>query len=147
MDENSETIIWGPEKEGVWQDFFVMAAGWSDRFVIYADNRMEYLFSQMRELQLIKGLAEHIRSVAMCCSFRLSQVDIYEHDGRFDESGADGFIWANPNENTIYFKNPVIFRFPVSKIYPYNKYGIEGLAVEIGGRDFYKMEDDVTRKN
>lgn len=57
MNENSQTVVWGPEKEGVWQDHFVMAAGWGDRFVIYADNRMEFLFSQMSELQLIKGLA------------------------------------------------------------------------------------------
>ncbi len=57
MNENSQTVVWGPEKEGVWQDHFVMAAGWGDRFIIYADNRMEFLFSQMSELQLIKGLA------------------------------------------------------------------------------------------
>jgi hypothetical protein len=147
MDENSETITWGPEKEGVWQDMFVMAAGWSDRFVIYADNRMEYLFSQMSQLQLIKGLAGTYTIRGNVLLFSVSQVDIYEHDGRFGGSGGYGLIWVNPKENTVYFKNPVILRFPVSKIYPYNKYGIEGLAMEIGGRELYKMEDDVTRKN
>ncbi|MBA2133687.1 YARHG domain-containing protein [Hydrogenispora sp. UU3] len=147
MDENSETIVWGPEKEGVWQDIFVMAAGWSDRFVIYSDIKIEFLFSQMSELQLIKGLAGTYTIRGNVLLFSVSQIDIYEHDARFQESGGDGFTWANPKENTIYFKDPVILRFPVSKIYTFNKFGIERLAVEIGGREFYKMADNVTLKN
>lgn len=35
MDENKKTIVWGPEKKGIWQDGYGVAAGWSDRFVIY----------------------------------------------------------------------------------------------------------------
>jgi len=76
MDENSETIVWGPEKEGVWQDIFVMAAGWNDRFVIYSDNKMEFLFSQMSELQLIKGLAGTYTIHGNVLLFSVSQVDI-----------------------------------------------------------------------
>lgn len=72
MEENSETIVWGPEKEGV----FVMAAGWSDRFVIYSDNKMEFLFSQMSKLQLIKGLAGTYTIHGNVLLFSISQVDI-----------------------------------------------------------------------
>lgn len=149
MNENSQTVVWGPEKEGVWQDHFVMAAGWGDRFVIYADNRMEFLFSQMSELQLIKGLAGTYEIRGNVLIFAVSQIDIYEQDGRFEESGGYGFTWLNPRENTIYFKNPIILRFPVSKIQAVNVYGIEDLwrlTVEIGGYTFYKMAEDVGEK-
>ena len=113
MDENSETITWGPEKEGVWQDMFVMAAGWSDRFVIYADNRMEYLFSQMSQLQLIKGLAGTytIRgNVLLFRSPRLIFMSTME-----GLAGREGMaLSANPKENTVYFKirSSLDFLFP-----------------------------------
>jgi hypothetical protein len=148
MDDKRKTITWGPEKEGVWQHGYGMAAGWSDRFVIYSDNRMEFLFSQMAELKLIESLVGTYSIRGNVLVFSVSQIDIYNHDAEYEYSSCDGFEWKNSVKNTVYFEKPLILRFPVSEILTENEYNIpDVLCVKIGGYVFYKKEEDVTKKN
>ena len=54
-DETKKNIIL-KNMEGVWQDYFIMAAGWSNRFVFYENKNAEFIFSQMRYIPLAQEM-------------------------------------------------------------------------------------------
>jgi hypothetical protein len=147
IDEDGELIKWGKEKEGVWQDFYGFAAGWGDRFVIYADNKIEYIYSQMRQLKVINRLVGTYEIKGNALEFKVTQIDIYDHDQVIEFSGGFGYQWMNSSSNTITFKIPEVLRFPISHIRKTNEYNDPDVySVMIGGTNFYRMEKDVSKK-
>ena len=150
MNENSATIIWGLEKEGVWQNGYGWASGWGDRFVIYSDNKIEFIYSQMEQLKTIERLVGTYEIKGNVLIFRVIQIEFYDHDQEIKFSGGFGYQWKNVSSNTITFKNPQIIKFPISQIQIKNKINMYDVPdiylVVIGGFDFYRMEKDVREK-
>jgi hypothetical protein len=146
--ENLPNIIWGNNKVGVWQTGIIMAAGWSDRFVIHSDNRLEYYYSQMRALPLINSMSGTYTIKGNVLEFRVNKVYYGIHHLGI-EYGINGYDWINDETNTITFEKPLVYKFPITSIST-KTFGRDGdlqrESITIGGQNYYKLSDDVNDK-
>jgi hypothetical protein len=148
MDESTKSIQWSSDKKGVWQLGYGMASGWGERFVIYDDNKIEYLYSQMRELQIIKGFSGEYIIKGNVLIIYVDKIVYIEHTPGYLKSDGIEYKWNEQKENSIVFAKPMVLKFPITPIRKENKYGMENvLSIEIGGSLFYQMSKDVNKKN
>ncbi len=147
MDEHCESIILGPEKEGIWQQGFGFTSGWGNRFVIYSNDEIEFIYSQMRQMPIIKRLAGTYKIKGNVLVFKVSEIDYYEHDQKVELSGGFGYQWLDGSDNTIIFKNSIVLKFPITELKNEVTYDMLNIySMMIGGLRFFRMEKDVNRK-
>jgi len=132
---------------GVWSSMFYMASGWPDRFVIYPNNRLEFIYSQMRELRVIYGLNGRYAIRGNVLIFTVTEITFFTNDSQLDYSGAFGYDWNQSDLNTMVLQNPIEYRFSVSGITVTNNGGWPQDTLIIGGKNFYRLSTDVNDKN
>jgi hypothetical protein len=152
MSENLKNIEWGADKEGIWQIMPRIASGWSDIFVIYKDDRMDYRFSSMRQLALLHALrgVYTIKGNVLLFSVKKIVVSTPGLDLDDEETGAFGLQWASENVSVVTFDPPIVLKFPITPIVTKNlgyepDFRADNIkeTITVGGTDFYKMSDDV----
>ena len=147
MNENQPNIIWNSnDKIGVWDWSIAMAAGWSDRFVIYQTNKLEYYFSQMTPLKISYGMDGTYTIKGNILEYRVTGIYIQNTGGIIDNA-ITGYSWGQSGENTIKFETPVIYKFPVTGIYikEYD-FGLKRETITIGGINFHRFTNNVNNK-
>jgi len=152
---------WGTEKErvGIWQDMSEIPSGWSNRFVVFPKNRMEYHISQMEHMKIYAGMAGAYSIKGNVLEFSVGEV-WYVMPPDFDISvGPGGYEWANYAKNSIKLEKNIIFKFPISDVSAYSKTDTIVLIknnserhthfrmerISIGGQWFYKKGDDPSK--
>ena len=155
--ETLSDIQWDKNKVGVWQDSEIVGSGWSDRFVIHSNNQLEYYYSQMRELNIINGIYGTYTIKGNVLIYSVSEIYYSMNGIEMEYSGAFGYDFKESKRNTIKLENPLVFKFPVSSITVKefdNKFKFEPEepdklkleTITIGGKNFYRMSDDVNEK-
>ena len=108
-DENKKNVNL-KSMEGIWQDYFIMADGWSNRFVFYSDNKLDFLYSQMRYIPLAKEMIGTYEIKGNVLIFNVKEIIYNSYTPKYDTIGFYD-IWEIPdNRNTVTFKNPLEFR-------------------------------------
>ena len=128
---------------GWWHDSPAAAAGYGQRFIFHPDNRLEFYFSQMKDIPIASRLngTYEIRGNVLIYSI----TEIYFYMNNADIHGYPwGYSWDNSTENKLTLEKPLVYKFSVSNIV--TKYWTSGLSREtitIGGHDFYKFPDEI----
>jgi hypothetical protein len=151
MNENSQNIILS-NTIGVWQTSPAMASGWSDRFVFHPANRLEFYFSQMRHVSLIFGTNGSYTIRGNVLIYSVTQMYIIMNNSEIIYIFF-GHQWEDTTLNIITFERPIVFKFPITNIetrsWTYDDSDeiiFSRETITIGGRDFFKMRDDVNDK-
>lgn len=155
-DETKKNVIL-KNMEGVWQDYFIMAAGWSNRFVFYGDNKLDFLYSQMRYIPLASEMIGTYEVKGNVLIFKVKEIIYNSYTPKYDTIGSND-IWEIPeNKNSITFKNPIEFKFPIKNFElnktwkeqnNYTKEEVEFTKdyIELGSFSYYKMSKDPNNK-
>lgn len=154
--ENLPDVDWGKDTErvGVWQDTELMLSGYSNRFVIYPDNRMEYYTSQMDDMTILHGVTGAYSIKKSMLEFRVNEI-MYWMPLTFNVIDHSGYIsWDSVTVNKIRLERPFVYRFPVSDIStvsvsidPYSDDMEQMQKVTIGEQSFYRVRKDPDRKH
>jgi len=155
--ETLPDIHWGENKVGVWQDIGIEADGWSDRFVIHSNNKLEYYYSQMRNFGIITGMSGTYIIKGNVLIYSVSEIYYSMNGIEIEYTGGFGYQFKESKPNTIKLENPLVFKFPISsitvkefdnefKFEPDEPEKIKRETITIGNKDFYKMRDDVNDK-
>jgi len=149
--ENQPDIHWNNDsKIGVWQVIPIEASGWSSRFVIHSTNKLEYYYSQMRELDIIRGINGTYTIKGNVLTWYITEIYFIIDCIELDWSGAFGFEFTDTKQNTIRLEKPIVYKFPISNITNKRVVDFWGNEHEKStitiGIDFYKMSDDVNNK-
>jgi hypothetical protein len=155
-DENKKNVNL-KSMEGIWQDYFIMAAGWSNRFVFYSDNKLDFLYSQMRYIPLAKEMIGTYEIKGNVLIFRVKEIIYNSYTPKYDTISFYD-IWEIPdNRNTVTFKNPLEFKFPIknfelNKTWKERNYSTNEDVeftkdyIELGSFSYYKMSTDPNSK-
>lgn len=155
-DETKKNVIL-KNMEGVWQDYFIMAAGWSNRFVFYGDNKLDFLYSQMRYIPLASEMIGTYEVKGNVLIFKVKEIIYNSYTPKYDTIGSND-IWEIPeSKNSITFKNPIEFKFPIKNFelnktwkeqYNYTNEEVEFTKdyIELGSFSYYKMSKDPNNK-
>lgn len=155
-DENKKNVNL-KSMEGIWQDYFIMADGWSNRFVFYSDNKLDFLYSQMRYIPLAKEMIGTYEIKGNVLIFKVKEIIYNSYTPKYDTIGFYD-IWEIPdNRNTVTFKNPLEFKFPIknfelNKTWKQRNYSTNEDAeftkdyIELGSFSYYKMSTDPNSK-
>jgi hypothetical protein len=128
---------------GFWHDSPAVASGFGERFIFFPNNRLEFYFSSMQNLHVVKCLIGSYSIKGNVLVFSVSELvfiknnsDIVLYPG--------GYEWGESAENRMTFGVPLVFRFPVSKITTreWNS-GLIREVLTIGGQEFFKFSSDV----
>ena len=145
--------------EGVWQDFFMMASGWSNRFVFYDDgtNKVDFLYSQMRYIPLAKEMLGTYEVKGNVFIFKVKEIIYNSYTPEYDKISSLDLWELSDNKNTITFKNPLVFKFPINN-FELNKIWQEHNTstnedfeftkdyIELGSFSYYKMSGNPQNK-
>jgi len=138
MDETKANISWSDDKIGIWQLGYGMASGWGERFVIYDNSKIEFLFSQMRQLKIVNGYSGSYSIKGNVLIFLVKEVDFNEYTPEYSYSAGWGYEWKQEKRNKITFTEPVILRFPISAILNENSLQVKNLlSLKICGYEFF----------
>lgn len=155
-DENKKNVNL-KSMEGIWQDYFIMASGWSNRFVFYSDNKLDFLYSQMRYIPLAKEMIGTYEIKGNVLIFKVKEIIYNSYTPKYDTIGFWD-IWEIPdNRNTVTFKNPLEFKFPIknfelNKTWKQRNYSTNEDVeftkdyIELGSFSYYKMSTDPNSK-
>ncbi|MDR2730664.1 MAG: YARHG domain-containing protein [Treponema sp.] len=140
--ENLPSIVLN-KPAGFWHDSPAVAAGYGERFIFHPNNRLEFYFSQMRNIPIASRLdgSYVIKGNVLIYSvteiyFVMNNADIRRDPG--------GYSWDSSTGNKLTLERPLVYKFPVSNITTRVFSSERSLeALTIGGRDFYKFSDDV----
>lgn len=155
-DENKKNVNL-KSMEGIWQDYFIMADGWSNRFVFYNDNKLDFLYSQMRYIPLAKEMIGTYEIKGNVLIFNVKEIIYNSYTPKYDTIGFYD-IWEIPdNRNTVTFKNPLEFKFPIknfelNKTWKQRNYSTNEDVeftkdyIELGSFSYYKMSTDPNSK-
>lgn len=155
-DENKKNVNL-KSMEGIWQDYFIMADGWSNRFVFYSDNKLDFLYSQMRYIPLAKEMIGTYEVKGNVLIFKVKEIIYNSYTPKYDTIGFYD-IWEIPdNRNTVTFKNPLEFKFPIknfelNKTWKQRNYSTNEDVefskdyIELGSFSYYKMSKDPNSK-
>lgn len=155
-DENKKNVNL-KSMEGIWQDYFIMADGWSNRFVFYSDNKLDFLYSQMRYIPLAKEMIGTYEIKGNVLIFKVKEIIYNSYTPKYDTIGFYD-IWEIPdNRNTVTFKNPLEFKFPIknfelNKTWKQRNYSTNEDVefskdyIELGSFSYYKMSKDPNSK-
>jgi len=148
MDETKANVFLSDDKIGVWQKGYGMASGWGERFVIYDNNKIEFLFSQMKQLKIVNGYSGSYSIKGNVLIFLVKEIDFNEYSPEYSYSAGWGYEWKQQRRNKIIFSEPVILKFPISTIMNENSLRVKNvLSIKIGGYEFFMMEKDVNKRN
>lgn len=155
-DENKKNVNL-KSMEGIWQDYFIMADGWSNRFVFYSNNKLDFLYSQMRYIPLAKEMIGTYEIKGNVLIFKVKEIIYNSYTPKYDTIGFYD-IWEIPdNRNTVTFKNPLEFKFPIknfelNKTWKQRNYSTNEDVeftkdyIELGSFSYYKMSTDPNSK-
>ncbi len=111
-DESKNTIKL-EQTTGVWHSMIIMAAGWSNRFVFYSDNKLDYIFSQMRSLPIASEFHGEYEVKGNVLIFYVNEITYNDYTPIYKLIATDDLRDIESNRNCITFKNPLIFKFPI----------------------------------
>jgi hypothetical protein len=142
MNENLPNIVLS-NSTGFWHDSPAVAASYGERFIFHPNNRLEFYFSNMKNMPIASRLngSYVIKGNVLIYSV----TEIYFITNNADIRGYSwGYSWDNDTENKLTLEKPLVYKFPVSNITTRvfsSERSLETLT--IGGRDFFKFSDDV----
>jgi hypothetical protein len=128
---------------GFWHDSPAVAAGYSERLIFYPNNRLEFYFSQMKNVPIVFRLngSYVIRGNVLIYSVTEIYFEINNADIRLSPGG---YNWDNSTTNKMTLENPLVYKFPILNIETITwTSGLSREALTIGGRNFFKFSDDV----
>jgi hypothetical protein len=142
MNENSRNIVLN-NLVGVWHGSPVVAAGYSERFIIHPNNRLEFYFSQMKNVPIASRLNGSYTIRGNVLIYSVTEIYFVMNNSEIMQ-GANGYEWENIEGNKLTLEKPIIFKFPVSNIGT-RTWGsdLTRETITIGGQDFFKLSDDV----
>lgn len=143
--------------EGVWQDYFIMAAGWSNRFVFYENKNAEFIFSQMRYIPLAQEMHGTYEVKGNVLILKIKEIIYNSYIPEYDKINMYELDYIPNNRNTITFKNPIEFKFPIknfelNKTWKQRNYSTNEDVeftkdyIELGSFSYYKMSEDPNDK-
>lgn len=155
-DESKKNISLS-KMEGVWQDYFIMAAGWSNRFVFYENGKTEFLFSQMRLIPLAQAMIGTYEIKGNVFIFKVKEISFNSYTPEYDTINTFSLEEIPDNRNTITFKNPIEFKFPINnfelnKTFNLHNYVINEEVdlkrdyIELGSFSYYKLSENPDNK-
>jgi hypothetical protein len=113
-------------------------AGYCERFYFYKNNKFRYVYSQMRELPIIKSISGNYRIEGDILILTADTKNIFEHGEKIDYSGAFGFQWESVKSKKEKISSPVEFKLPISGFYSgSNVYDSGKKILKIGGIEWY----------
>lgn len=135
-----------PGVEGLWQNTWIMAAGWSDRFAFYSDGRLEFRFSQMYVFpvaQTYKGTYQVKGNVLVFTVDEISYSEAVPEYRRLTDYW--DFESMEGRQNTITFSDPLVMKFPIvsfeqDKALPYPD--LVRVCLKLGNVTYYKYTDN-----
>jgi hypothetical protein len=134
---------WGNDRIGMWQDYWMVASGYTARFLIYQNNKMEYFTSQMDGMKLLNGLSGTYSIKGNVLTFIVSRIEYYTHDNDIEDDPIMGLTYSNIKSNTITLSTPLVFKFPVSAINaPKGNDKPPYQFIVIGGVEHYRVSSD-----
>ena len=155
-DETKKNIIL-KNMEGVWQDYFIMAAGWSNRFVFYENKNAEFIFSQMRYIPLAQEMHGTYEVKGNVLIFKIKEIIYNSYTPEYNKIDIYELEEIPDNRNAITFKKTLEFKFPIKNFelnktwkqqnYSTNEY-VEFTKdyIELGSFSYYKMSKDPNNK-
>lgn len=154
-DETKKNIIL-KNMEGVWQDYFIMAAGWSNRFVFYENKNAEFIFSQMRYIPLAQEMHGTYEVKGNVLIIKVKEIIYNSYTPDYNKIDIYKLEEIPDNRNTITFKNPMEFKFPINN-FELNKTWKQNVSInndveftkdyiELGSFSYYKMSKDPNSK-
>lgn len=126
--ENSSTIKFGNEIIGLWHETPVMPDTWCDRFLIYPDQKIEFLISYF--------------------TINYSDdVDVHEYLGNYEIKGNVLTFVVNKlvkGKETISLNTPLIFKFPILPIEEavFGNGELIRQMIQIGSKKYYLYSDN-----
>ncbi len=129
---------------GVWQNLHIFAAGWADRFIFFPNNKVIFIYSQMREVPEILSLSGTYQIIGDRINIKINKKVIIEHGNETEYSGAYGYQWTRSNLKSVVLSEEEIFVMPFNGITKskipddINNY-VEKEMITIGGNKFYKF--------
>jgi hypothetical protein len=127
----------------VWQDTPVMAAGWSDRFLFYADGSVTFGYSTMKELGTVQYLYGTYAIENSLLRIEWTKRTVYKHSSEIEETGGWGYSWSEATPLTEDFEAHVVSVFPIGEIREKVFGGsLKRLLMPIGGVNFFQFSDN-----
>ncbi|MDR1837679.1 MAG: YARHG domain-containing protein [Treponema sp.] len=137
--ENMPDIVWD-NATGIWDVSVAAASGYSDIFIIDTANRLRFGFSSMMNLKIISSMSGTYYIKGNVLVFHVTDIAIATNTGGRMVNSIIGFDWEQDSRNLITFRDPIIYKFPISEIhsrfYGYNN-DLERTTITIGGIDFH----------
>jgi hypothetical protein len=139
--ENSPNVVLN-NPIGFWNGSPVIADGFGQRFIIHTNNRLEFYFPSMQNMPIASHLngSYEIRGNVLIYSV----TEIYFVINNADIRGYPwGDSWGDSTGNKLTLERPLIYKFPVSNITTRVWNGSSYEILTIGGKDFFKISNDV----
>jgi hypothetical protein len=129
---------------GFWHDSPAVAAGYGERFIFHPNNRLEFYFSQMRNMPIASHLNGSYVIKGNVLIYSVTEIYFVMNNADIRGNPSWGYSWDNSTGNKLTLERPLVYKFPVSNITTRvfsSERSLETLT--IGGQDFYKFSDDV----
>ena len=139
--ENLPNIVWN-NPTGFWHDSPMVAAGFSTRFIIHPNNRLEYYFSSMTNFPIGVSLNGSYSISGNVLIYTVTEISINTNNS-VPARYPWGYSWGSITENKLTFNEPIIFRFPVTNIESFNFDNRTLKTITIGGTRFFRLSGDV----
>jgi hypothetical protein len=129
---------------GFWHDSPAVAADYSERFIIYPNNRMEFYFSSMTNMAIASRLngSYVIRGNVLIYSVTEIYFEMNNADIKYEPWG---YTWDKSTINKLTLERSIVYKFPISNIETrfWEFSGLSRETLTIGGKDFFKFSDNV----
>lgn len=145
--ENAKNIVLRNTDYGLWLDMPIVASDWSDRFVFYDETYVEYRFNEMKDLKIAKTLKGKYEIKGNVLFFYVKELEYRNFSTDIEHSEAFGYDDRNKSYNTIIYKNPILYKFPITKIeekqFIPNNPEYKRKVMQIGSCEYFKIQDSV----
>lgn len=142
--ENLANISWN-NSTGFWHESPVVAAGYSRRFIIHPDNRLEYYFSSMTNFQIGISLNGNYSIKGNVLIYYVTEININMNNSVLS-SYPWGYSWENSTGNKLTLDKPIVYKIHVSNIESYNWNNQAYETITIGGMRFFKLSNNVNTR-
>lgn len=122
--ENQLTLKFGNEIIGLWHQSPVMPDTWCDRFLIYPNNKIEFLISYFKE-----------------------NPEVSEYLGYYEIKGNVLIFFVNKvvsNKKTELLDDPLVFKFPITKVQTvvFGNGELVREMIQIGGFEYFLYDNN-----
>jgi hypothetical protein len=142
MNENLPNIILN-NLTGFWHDSPAVAAGYSERFIIHPNNKLEFYFSEMQNMPIAARLNGSYTIKGNVLIYSVTEIYFVMNNSEIMQYPW-GYSWEDETGNKLTLEKPIVFKFPVSNMETRtwsSEFSRE--TITIGGKDFFKLSDNV----